>query len=121
MKKQMLISSLLVILFSMQVLICYAEDITSFVYEDHGKRDPFWRLISPSGTILTFESDLLISDVALAGIISGVEGHNVAIINSAIVREGDQIGNFIVSEILLDRVILRKGEETFVLHLKKEE
>ena len=103
------------------VSVAWAEEEASFVYDDHGRRDPFWRLVSPSGAVLNYDSDLLISDMVLEGIIADPSGKSVAIINSMVVKPNDKIGLFVVSEIEQDKVILNKGEESFVLKLKKEE
>ena len=103
------------------VSVACAEELVPFVYDDHGKRDPFWRLVSPSGAVLNYDSDLLITDMVLEGIIADPSGKSVAIINSMVVKPNDKIGLFVVSEIEQDKVILNKGEESFVLKLKKEE
>lgn len=97
------------------------KEETPFTYDDHGKRDPFWRLVSPSGAILNYDSDLMLSDMALDGIISDPAGGNMAIINSVIVKTNDKIGLYVVSAVDKDKVILTKGGEIFVLKLKKEE
>lgn len=98
----------------------FAED-QHFVYDDHGKRDPFWKLVSPSGSILNFETDLLITDLNLEGIIFDPSGNSLAIINGAVVKPKDKLGLYIVSKIEEKKVILLKGQESFVLELKKEE
>ena len=92
-----------------------------FKYDDHGKRDPFWKLINSSGMIMSYETDLLISDIVLEGIISDPSGQNAAVMNGAIVKIGDKIGNFYVQQIDKDRIILWKDGEQFVLKLKKED
>ncbi len=98
----------------------FAEE-ESFVYDDHDKRDPFWRLVSPSGAILSLDNDLQITDMVLEGIIQDPGGNNLAIINSVVVGPNDKIGLFVVSEVGKDKVFLVKGQESYVLKLKKEE
>ncbi len=93
----------------------------NFVYDDHGKRDPFWKLVSPNGVIMNYDSDLQLSDLILEGIISGPDGKNLAIINSNIVKVQDSIGFFVVEKIDQDTVFLIKGQERFTLTIKKEE
>ena len=93
----------------------------TFVYNDHGKRDPFWRLVSPSGSIINYEKDLLISDMVLEGIMMDSHGHNIAIINGTVVKEGDKLGLFTIQKIDPLTITLQKGEETFTLNLKKED
>jgi len=89
-----------------------------FVYDDKGKRDPFLPLVSPSGTLIYYEADYLISDLSLEGIIAGEE--NFAMINGKILGKGDAVGNFTVRDVRENSVILKKGGQNFVLKLKKK-
>jgi len=98
-----------------------AEEIELFVYDDQGRRDPFWRLVSPSGAILNYETDFLITDLALEGIMAGKDGKNYAIVNGRILKATDTIGQFVVERIDDDRIILKKGRKKFELKLKKGE
>ncbi len=98
----------------------YGEESVS-KYEDHGKRDPFWRLVSPSGAILSLDNDLSATDMVLEGVIQDQTGKNLAIINSVVVAPGDKIGLFEVTSVGKDGVTLSKGDEKFVLKLKKEQ
>ena len=88
-----------------------------FRYEDHGKRDPLWPLVSSAGTIVTYDTDLLVSDLALEGITTGQNGDNVAIINGRVVKKDEVLGQFVVKEINATSVILIKGQEQFELKL----
>ncbi len=92
-----------------------------FVYNDHGKRDPFWKLVSPSGTILHYDSDLSMSDLTLEGIIFDPSGKSLAVINGMILKENDRVAVFLVETIEKNRVVLSKDQEKFVLELKKKE
>ncbi len=94
---------------------------TNFIYDDHGKRDPFWSLLGNRGTIINFDKDIQVSDMALEGILVEPTGGSVAIINGNIVKVGDKVGFFIVKEIQVNVVILEKGQEIVSLKLKKEE
>jgi len=94
-----------------------AEEAT-FIYNDHGKRDPFWKLVNQNGVIINYEKDLLISDMNLEGIMLEASG-NVAIINGKIISEKEKIGVFIVESIKATSVILKKGQEEYILKLKK--
>ena len=98
-----------------------AEESDPFVYDDQGRRDPFWRLVSPSGAILNYETDFLITDLALEGIMAGKDGENYAIINGRILKATDIIGQFVVEKIDDDRIVLKKGRQKFELKLKREE
>ena len=98
-----------------------AEEKEAFEYDDHNRRDPFWRLVSPSGTILNYETDFLITDLALEGIMAGKDGKNFAIVNGRILKATDIIGQFVVERIYDDRIVLKKGRKKFELKLKKGE
>lgn len=98
-----------------------AKEDELFVYDDQGQRDPFWRLVSPSGAILNYETDFLITDLALEGIMAGKDGKNYAIINGRILKATDIIGQFVVERIDDDRIVLKKGRQKFELRLKKGE
>ena len=91
----------------------------AFVYDDHEKRNPFWPLVSPSGTILNYDKDLLISEINLEGIMVNSQGQNIAILNGTVVKQGDYIGLFEIMTITKTQVILKKGHEQAVLDLKK--
>ena len=92
-----------------------------FVYNDHGKRDPFLELVSPEGVVMAYESDFTIADLILEGIMSGKNGEGIAIINGQVVQKGSRVGQFEVEAVMSNKVILRKGQEQFVVQLKKEE
>lgn len=99
-----------------------AEDARSeFEYDDHGKRDPFWELVTPSGTVINYETDYMIADLVLEGIMSGEADTSIAIINGRVVKKGDKVGNFQVLTIADNTVILVKDKKKFELRLKKEE
>src|SRR3989338_2328858 len=70
-----------------------------FVYDDHGKRDPLWPLVGPAGNILNYDKEFQATDLKIEGIISGVNGQNLAIINGQIVKKGDQLGPLVVARI----------------------
>ena len=98
-----------------------AQGADPFVYDDGGRRDPFWPLVNSNGAILNYESEFLITDLALEGIMAGTDGGNMAIINGRVLRANDSIGQFVVGDIAEDSIILRKGKQKFELKLKKGE
>lgn len=93
----------------------------AFVYDDHGKRDPVWPLVSSSGSIINYDKEFQASDLKIEGIMLGVNGQNLAIINGQIVKKGDQIGSLVIVEIGKNTVALKQGEQKFALKLNKEE
>ena len=111
---------ILVFLLCINNILAFAEEET-FVYNDHGKRDPFWPLVMPSGAMVNYDNDIQISDMVLEGIILNNNTGNLAIINGIIVKIEDKIGVYMIGEISQDKVILFKDDESYVLKLKKEE
>lgn len=91
-----------------------------FVYNDNGRRDPFWPLVSPSGAILVYDESVEFSDMTLEGIIYDPNGERLAIVNSKIVKASDNVGGFLVSSIQEESVTLQKDGKEFILKLKKE-
>jgi hypothetical protein len=111
--------SLILVLFSFNLAV--AQEPELFVYEDGGRRDPLWPLVDSKGAILNYESEFLITDLALEGIMAGTDGENLAIINGRILKTNDAIGQFVVGKIAEDSIILKKGKQKFELKLKKGE
>ncbi len=89
-----------------------------FVYDDHGKRDPLWALVTAGGAIMNYETEFLITDLALEGVVVDSGDGDLAIINGRVVKANDSIGQFIVLQIEPDKVILLKDQQKFELRLK---
>ena len=92
-----------------------------FVYQDHGRRDPMWPLVTSSGAVMSYETEVFVSDMVLEGVIVDPSGQNLAIINGVIVKNSDTIGQYVVRNISPNSVVLMKGQEEFILKLKKED
>jgi hypothetical protein len=107
--------ALVLILFSANSV--YAQE--AFVYNDHGKRDPFTPLVSSDGVVVTYDEDLLVNDLALEGVVADASGNNVALVNGKIVKAHDQIGPYVVDVIAIDHVEFLKGAERFIVKLKR--
>jgi hypothetical protein len=99
-------------------LPAYAQDAGG-LYDDHGKRDPFAPLVTPSGAIVSYESDLTVADMNLEGILMDPKGKSLAIINGKILRPADQIGPWRVDVITGEHVELIKDDQRVTLKLKK--
>ena len=96
--------------------VVYAQE--AFVYDDHGKRDPFLPLVSSAGLVVTYDEDLSVNDLSLEGIIADASGNNAALVNGKIVKTHDQIGPYVVDVIAVDHVEFLKGTERYVLKIK---
>ncbi len=101
------------------VTTAFAGDNKAFVYNEHGKRDPLAPLVSPSGTIISYDSDITATDMVLEGVVLDARGKNLAIINGKIVKPGDLVGSYTVESIANDRVDLAQGQERLIIKLKK--
>jgi len=108
------IISVLILFFTNSVL-----SQAAFVYDDHGKRDPFVPLVSSAGLVVTYDEDLSVNDLVLEGIAADSTGNNAAIVNGKVVKVHDQIGPYIVDVINFDHVEFLKGTERYILRLKK--
>jgi hypothetical protein len=109
------------ILVLMITVTATAQEAELFAYDDGGRRDPLWPLVNSNGAILNYESEFLLTDLALEGIMAGAQGENLAIVNGRILRTSDAIGQFVVGGIAEDSIILKKGKQKFELKLKKGE
>jgi len=96
-----------------------STDGGAFVYDDHGRRDPFLPQVSAAGTVITYEADLTAGDMVLEGIVTDAHGNNVAVINGKIVKQGDMIGLFAVAAVRPNDVELVKDDQRFTVKLKK--
>lgn len=104
--------------YAMMVTMAFAQQ-GNYVYDDHGKKDPFSPLVSPTGVLVDDEEGMGISDLNLEGIVSDASGSNLAIMNGKVVKAGDHIGPYLVNVIAEDSVRLLKDNQEFVLNLKK--
>lgn len=117
-----IILSLFVILFCTSFpIFATGQGENNFVYQDNGKRDPFWPLVSSSGNIINYDSDLSVTDMVLEGIMFDNNNNAIAIVNGKVVKKGDVVGDFTVESLEQNQVIFSKGEEKFELKLKKKE
>ena len=101
------------------VTTAWADAPKVFEYNEHGKRYPFGPLISSSGTLISYDSDMAATDMNIEGVLIDAKGNNLAIINGKIVKAGDQVGKYTVETIFNDQVDLIKGQEHLTVKLKK--
>jgi|GEM_PF-1198046 len=90
-----------------------------FIYNDHGKRDPFWRLVNAQGIVVNAERDPQSSSttMVLEGIVYDDSGESVAMVNGNIVKVGDLVGMLVVKEITASSVVLQQGDVVTKLEL----
>ncbi|MBF0478675.1 MAG: hypothetical protein HQL26_04260 [Candidatus Omnitrophica bacterium] len=112
--------SLFLLFVVMMSAVAYAAE-PALDYNDHNKRDPFWSLVSTSGTILNFDTEYSLSELNIEGIIMGKAGDNMAIIGGKIVKKGELLGQYMVVEIQTDKVILSAGGKISEVKMNKGE
>jgi len=90
-------------------------------YDAKGKRDPFIPLVTSDGRLLKLEKEETASGLLLEGIIYDEHGLSYAIVNGAIVRVSDKVGDSQVLKIEKNKVIFIKNGQTLEVGLKEEE
>jgi hypothetical protein len=68
----------------------------------------------------TYKSGQASSELKLQGVSYRKDNIGFAFINNEIVKKGDTIGGYEVEEVLKDRVLLRKGSQSFYLTFPEE-
>ena len=85
----------------------YSEETEQFVYDAHGKRDPFVPLIGDIHMGRTDSDEIVsIEDVVFQGIASDAMGRKVVIVNDEIFKIGDTAGAMLVKSISNKSVII---------------
>ena len=113
---------LLLILFFLPHSLVFAQEEEPFIYTDKGKRDPFIPLVDENGRyLLDNEEFCTFDDLNLSGILWDPEGKSSALINNQIVKIGESIGGFKVTNVTKDSVVLFKDGKEYIMRLSIEE
>lgn len=91
-----------------------------YTYKYQGKRDPFIPLISSSGYLINLEpqeNEIL----HLEGIMYDPQGESMAIVNGELVAVGETIGDYLISSIESERIIVIKDNEKVEIEFRREE
>ena len=92
-----------------------------FVYDDHGKRDPFIPLVTADGRLVKLEDETTKATMlAVEGIMCDEHGISYALVNGEIIKIGDTIGGYQVLRIEKNKVIFIKEGNSTEVELKKE-
>ncbi|MDD5194631.1 MAG: hypothetical protein PHQ96_03020 [Candidatus Omnitrophica bacterium] len=94
-----------------------AGSLAEYPFSDKD-RDPFSPLVSKSGKIL-LQQEMDAGGLHLQGIVYSSGGKSVAIINDEVLKENGVIGSYTVVKIEQKQVLLKKGNEEFVLKLEE--
>ncbi|MBI3088412.1 MAG: hypothetical protein HYY91_05985 [Candidatus Omnitrophica bacterium] len=87
-------------------------------YDAKGKRDPFVPLVREGRFVSAVAGGVGdFSNPALAGILWDPSGHSIALINEMEVKVGDVLGEYEVSEIRQDAVVLMRQGKPLVLQM----
>lgn len=121
MSRNKLVSFLLLWFCALHLVICanlFAQ--RQFIYEEKGKRNPFIPLVTSDGRILSLDQEAQ-SELRLEGIIYDKISGSYAIVNQAIVRVGDWVGDYQIFKIEESKVIFLKNGQATEVEFKKEE
>lgn len=93
-------------------------------YDPKGKRNPFVPLVTPDGRLLQLEAEeggtVQPKALSLEGIIYDKGGLSYAIVNGAVVKIGDSVGEFQVLKIEKNRVTFAKEGQAQTIELKED-
>ena len=113
---------LLLIFLLLQSSLVFAQEEEPFIYTDKGKRDPFVPLVDENGRyLLDSEEFCTFEDLNLSGILWDPKGKSSALINNQIVKTGESIGGFRVTNVTKDSVTLFKNGKEYILRLSIEQ
>lgn len=116
------IALLIIIASLLKFNFIFAQDEEPFIYNDKGRRDPFFPLVDEHGKYrldsgLPYSADQL----NLSGILWDPQGKSSALINDEIVPVGESICGFKIVDIAKDSVTLSKDGREFTIRLSKKE
>ena len=95
-----------------------AQEEEPFIYNDKGKRDPFIPLVDKNGRYFLDEGELYsFDDLNLSGILWDPAGKSSALINNQIVKTGESIGGFKISNVTKNSVTLFKDGKEYIMRL----
>ena len=113
-------SIILLLSLSMGIFYCSSFAQDDFVYNAKGKRNPFIPLVTSDGRLIKLEARETTGGFALEGIIYDKISMSYAIVNGAVVKVGDMVGDYQVLKIEENKVIFIKDSQPFEVELKKE-
>lgn len=112
----------LIVILALSLVLPYALGVEVFKYDPKNKRDPFIPLVDKGGNLLPEIRPVTeVVEFNLEGIVWSAYGDSYAIINGAVLRDGEIIGDYKVERVERSKVILRKDGEEEVLNLGSEE
>ena len=96
-----------------------AED---FSYNSKGRRDPFVPLVGPGAVYQVKEAVDITSteDVELEGIVYDSKGVSRAIVNSIVLKEGDQAGVLLLEKVDPGKIVIRIDNIRYEVYLSGE-
>ena len=114
---------LLIFLFFLFTNLSLVLGQDAFIYDAHGKRNPFISLVTPEGRLLKLDKQEATSSggLTIEGIIYDKLGRSFAIVNTEVVGIGDSVGDYQVLNIYENKVIFIKNGEPLEVELTKEE
>ncbi len=95
----------------------YAQDIDKFIYDSHGKRDPFIPLVGLPHIRTAVSEIMSIDDVDFQGIARDARGRRIVIINGEMLTKGSELGALKVLKITDNEAIVLIREKKYTLNL----
>jgi len=92
----------------------------AYIYDSHGKRDPFVTLVGITTlrqAVETLEDITSIEDIILQGIAVGAGGKKIVILNGEMMKEGETIGHLAIKEISKNSITLTIDEAEYKLNI----
>lgn len=96
----------------------FAEPSQSFHYDAKGRRDPF---LPWDGSEAKSKSEMDTQDLHVEGIIFDQAKGSLAVVNGAVLKEGDSVGLYKVAKIEKEKVLITKDDEKVWLPFKSGE
>lgn len=96
----------------------FAEPSQSFHYDAKGRRDPF---LPWDGSEAKSKSEMDTQDLHVEGIIFDQAKGSLAVVNGAVLKEGDSVGPYKVTKIEKEKVLITKDDEKVWLPFKSGE
>ena len=114
-----MIGTISLLIWSYKPICCFSQEI--FKYEARFRRDPFTPLVTSDGRLISLGRSQSDTGLVLEGIIFEDGGISYALINGAVVKRGESIGEYVVLEIRKDEVSLLKDGQIIKIEINKEE
>ncbi|MFC1698534.1 hypothetical protein ACFL1I_01075 [Candidatus Omnitrophota bacterium] len=96
----------------------FAQGQGAFIYDDKGRRDPFFALVDQHGRYRSGQEVSYYSEnLNLSGILWDPRGASSAVINGEVVKLGDPVAGFVLKEVTENSITVSKDGQEYVIRL----